>query len=135
MKARLIIVIIAILLTISSVMVAAVYTSNSPFAHSGTAMTPSYSMQSTSAMLSANTTSYSGTVYAVGASSPNYSPIRRVSGDPDPDYDPEDANYEPGTPTELSKQLPIGDGTGILVFFAMLYVLAKAIRGRMRVKN
>lgn len=37
--------------------------------------------------------------------------------------------------SDTDLEQPIGDGTGILIFFAMLYVLAKALRGRLRVKN
>ena len=78
---------------------------------------------------------YTGTVYAVGAVSPNYSPYRAKLSDPDPDPDPEDYNNEPGTPTGLNQQFPIGDGTWILALLALSYAIWLGVRGRIITKK
>lgn len=97
---------------------------------------PVAQMYSTSVMASAGsqlpqaaltgvTTTYSYSESNNSPFSPQNGPRRVTSSGFEDESDP-DVPVNP---------MPIGDGTGILLFFAMLYVLAKALRGRLRVKN
>ena len=127
MKTKRNILIITILLALSSVAVAVGYTPYNSSAFTNLEA-PAYSMHSTSSMMAVNSSMSVGTIYEVGATSPSSGP-RKAKRDADPD--PEDSGNEPGTPTSLNQQLPIGDGMWLLMALGMGYAVWRGMRKRL----